>query len=41
MIRLEAAVIDTYIADDKSVLTPDVGGKGNTQTFTDAVCKRL
>jgi isocitrate/isopropylmalate dehydrogenase len=39
--RLEAAVIDTYIANDKSVLTPDVGGTGNTTTFTDAVCSRL
>lgn len=39
--RLEAAVIDTYIADDKSVLTPDVGGSGNTHTFTEAVCSRL
>jgi isocitrate/isopropylmalate dehydrogenase len=38
---LEAAVIDTYIADDKSVLTPDVGGSGNTHTFTEAVCSRL
>jgi hypothetical protein len=39
--RLEAAVIDTYIANDKSVLTPDVGGTGNNRTFTDAVCSRL
>jgi hypothetical protein len=38
---LEAAVIDTYIANDKSVLTPDVGGSGNNRTFTDAVCSRL
>lgn len=39
--RLEAAVIDTYIANDKSVLTPDVGGSGNTQSFTEAVCSRV
>lgn len=39
--RLEAAVMETFLSGDKSVLTPDVGGSGNTQTFTDAICEKL
>eukprot|EP00882_Tetradesmus_deserticola_P022229 GHRQ01024123.1.p3 GENE.GHRQ01024123.1~~GHRQ01024123.1.p3 ORF type:complete len:112 (+),score=60.31 GHRQ01024123.1:388-723(+) len=39
--RLEAAVMETFMSRDKSVLTPDVGGTGNTQTFTDAICEKL
>jgi isocitrate/isopropylmalate dehydrogenase len=39
--RLEAAVMETFLSGDKSVLTPDIGGTGNTQTFADAVCEKL
>jgi isocitrate/isopropylmalate dehydrogenase len=39
--RLEAAVMETYLSGDKSVLTPDVGGTGNTSTFTEAICEKL
>jgi len=39
--RLESAVIETYMEADKSVLTPDVGGSGDTATFTEAVCAKL
>lgn len=32
--------VHTTLAD-KSVCTPDIGGKGDTQTFTEAVCNNL
>ncbi len=38
---LESAVLDVYNSGDNSLLTPDVGGSGNTRKFTDAVCARL
>eukprot|EP01023_Acetabularia_acetabulum_P047902 TRINITY_DN5051_c0_g1_i7.p2 TRINITY_DN5051_c0_g1~~TRINITY_DN5051_c0_g1_i7.p2 ORF type:complete len:244 (+),score=37.80 TRINITY_DN5051_c0_g1_i7:586-1317(+) len=39
--RLEKAVMQVYLDGDKSVLTPDVGGQGTTNTFTQAVIKAL
>lgn len=37
--RIERAVIATFA--DRDVLTPDLGGKGTTVSFTDAVCREL
>ena len=36
---IRQAVYDTL--EDKSVCTPDIGGSGTTETFTEAVCKKL
>jgi isocitrate/isopropylmalate dehydrogenase len=38
---LESAVLDVYASGSKADLTPDVGGTGTTNAFTEAVCKRL
>ncbi|KAF8056351.1 IDH1 [Scenedesmus sp. PABB004] len=39
--RLESAVVDVYLSNDKATLTPDCGGTGGTMAFADAVCERL
>eukprot|EP01025_Chloroclados_australasicus_P064386 TRINITY_DN85_c1_g1_i1.p1 TRINITY_DN85_c1_g1~~TRINITY_DN85_c1_g1_i1.p1 ORF type:complete len:370 (-),score=39.57 TRINITY_DN85_c1_g1_i1:215-1228(-) len=39
--RLEKAVLQVYKDGNPAVLTPDVGGTGNVNTFTDAVIKAL
>ncbi|NGP89554.1 isocitrate/isopropylmalate dehydrogenase family protein [Fodinibius halophilus] len=37
--RIRQAVY--YTLEDKSVCTPDIGGSGTTETFTEAVCNNL
>jgi isocitrate dehydrogenase (NAD+) len=38
--RLRQAIRDTMTSDRDSV-TPDIGGKGNTDSFADAIVKRV
>jgi isocitrate dehydrogenase (NAD+) len=38
--RLRQAIRDTMTSDRDSV-TPDIGGKGSTDSFADAIVKRL
>ena len=37
--RLSAAVLSTLETNDKSLLTPDLGGSGTTRLFSDTVIK--
>jgi isocitrate dehydrogenase (NAD+) len=37
--RLRKAIVDTIGSGDR--VTPDLGGKGQTQTFADAIIERL
>jgi isocitrate dehydrogenase (NAD+) len=37
--RLRRAIADTIASADRT--TPDLGGSGTTETFTDALCERL
>lgn len=39
--RLEDAVLGVYALGDKSIITQDVGGTGNLQSFTRAVIRKL
>ncbi|GMH40348.1 hypothetical protein BSKO_08252 [Bryopsis sp. KO-2023] len=39
--RLEDSIVRVYKEENKSILTPDVGGTGNLESFTNAVIKGL